>query len=162
MSAHSNLDSFQLYGADFRPGNILINDANEVVSFDSVRTYNAPKQFALDPPWWLLIDTPEMWDAGIDDWVKKNKELRFETWLSAMTEAEMTSAELKSTEYPLSVYMRESWAFDTVFWKYLHDRSLGRRENCVERTRVGKQVCIFKVTVRGMRRSHPQSGRQKR
>jgi hypothetical protein len=111
-------------------------------------TYAAPTQFVLDPPWWLLLDTPEMWDGGIDDWVK-NYERRLETWLAAMKKAEDSEdSELKSTEFQLSAYMRESWqvgrfwltyaarkswAFDTVFWKYLDERFFGRREDHVER-----------------------------
>lgn len=154
LPAPSNSDSFRLYGDDFRPGNILINDANEVVSvIDWEFTYTAPTQFVLDPPWWLLLDTPEMWDAGIDDWVK-NYELRLETWLSAMKEAEESAgSESKSTKFPLSAYMRESWetgrfwltyaarkswAFDIVFWKYLDERFFGRREDRVEKNELWK------------------------
>ncbi|TVY13475.1 hypothetical protein LARI1_G008207 [Lachnellula arida] len=154
LPAPSN--SFRLYGDDFRPGNILINDANEVVSvIDWEFAYTAPTQFILDPPWWLLLDTPEMWDAGIDDWVEKY-ELRLETWLSAMKEAEAEESAgsgSKSTEFLLSAYMRESWetgrfwltyaarkswAFDTVFWKYLDERFFGPREDSVEKNELWK------------------------
>ncbi|KAG9240288.1 phosphotransferase [Calycina marina] len=119
-----------LYGDDLRPGNILINDANEVVSvIDWEFTYTAPTQFVLDPPWWLLLDTPEMWDAGIDDWAE-NYELRLETWLSAMIEAEESAgSECKSTEFPLSAYMRESWETGRFF---------GRREDHVEKNELWK------------------------
>jgi hypothetical protein len=154
LPAPSNSDSFRLYGDDLRPGNILINDANEVVSvIDWEFTYTAPTQFVLDPPWWLLLDTPEMWDAGIDDWVE-NYELRLETWLSAMNEAEESAgSECQSTEFPLSAYMRESWetgrfwltyagrkswAFDTVYWKYLDERFFGKREDHVEKNDIWK------------------------
>lgn len=150
LPAPSNSDSFRLYGDDFRPGNILIDDANKIVSvIDWEYTYAAPTQFVLDPPWWLLLDTPEMWDAGIDDWVK-NYELRLETWLSAMKKAEedeeSAGSESESTEFPLSTYMRESWEtgrfwltyaarksweFDTVFWKYLDERFFGPREDSI-------------------------------
>lgn len=154
LPAPSNSDSFRLYGDDFRPGNILIDDDNEVVSvIDWEFTYTAPTQFILDPPWWLLLDTPEMWDAGIDDWVKKN-ELRLETWLSAMKDAEESaSSESKSMEFQLSAYMRESWetgrfwltyagrkswAFDTIFWKFLDERFFGRRADRVEKNELWK------------------------
>ncbi|KAH8598501.1 hypothetical protein B0O99DRAFT_591776 [Bisporella sp. PMI_857] len=154
LPAPSNSDSFRLYGDDFRPGNILINDANEVVSvIDWEFTYSAPTQFVLDPPWWLLLDTPEMWDAGIDDWVKKY-EFRLETWLSAMKEAEKSAdSESRYTEFPLSAYMRESWetgrfwvtyaarkswAFDTIFWNYLDESFFGRREDRVEKNELWK------------------------
>ncbi|KAG4429000.1 hypothetical protein IFR05_015524, partial [Cadophora sp. M221] len=154
LPAPSNSNSFRLYGDDFRPGNILINDTNEVVSvIDWEFTYTAPTQFVLDPPWWLLLDTPEMWDAGIDDWVK-NYELRLETWLSAMKEAEESAgSESRPTEFPLSAYMRESWetgrfwltyegrkswAFDAVYWKYLDERFFRRREDRVEKNGLWK------------------------
>lgn len=43
LPAPLNSDSFRLYGDDFRLGNILINDANEVVSvIDWEFTYTAP------------------------------------------------------------------------------------------------------------------------
>ncbi|KAH6718313.1 hypothetical protein BKA61DRAFT_641921 [Leptodontidium sp. MPI-SDFR-AT-0119] len=59
--------------------------------------------------YWLLLNTPEMWDTGIDDWVE-NYELRLETWLFAMKEAkESAGFESRPTEFPLSAYMRESW-----------------------------------------------------
>ncbi|KAL3424742.1 phosphotransferase [Phlyctema vagabunda] len=148
----SNTDSFRLYGDDFRPGNILINDVNEAISvIDWEFTYTAPTQFALDPPWWLLLDTPEMWDDGIDDWVK-NYEPRLETWLSAIKKVE-ESASSESTELLLSAYMgeswktgrfwltyaaRKSWAFDTIFWKYLDERFFGRREYHVKANELWK------------------------
>ncbi|TVY31983.1 hypothetical protein LOCC1_G008557 [Lachnellula occidentalis] len=147
-------NSFRLYGDDFRPGNILINDANEVVSvIDWEFTYTAPTQFILDPPWWLLLDTPEMWNAGIDDWVK-NYELRLETWLSAIKAAEESAgSKSQSMEFPLSAYIRQSWetgrfwlsyaarkswAFDTVFWKYLDERFFGPRADFVEKIELWK------------------------
>jgi hypothetical protein len=31
----------------------------------------APAQFVLDPPWWLLFETPEMWKSGgVEEWSK--------------------------------------------------------------------------------------------
>lgn len=161
LPAPSNTDSFRLFGDDFRPGNILIDDSNELVSvIDWEFTYTAPTQFSLDPPWWLLLDTPEMWDAGIDDWVK-NYELRLETWLFAMKKAEeneSTKSESKSTEIPLSTYMRDSWdtgrfwlsyaarkswAFDTIFWKYLDERFFGRRQKHIEKNEFWKTRVHF-------------------
>lgn len=154
LPAPSNSDSFRLYGDDHRPGNMLIKNANEVVSvIDWEYTYTAPTQFVLDPSWWLLVDIPENWDAGIDDWVR-NYELRLEIWLSAMRKAEeIAGSQLKSTEVPLSAYMRESWGtgrfwltyaarkswvFDTAFWKYLDERFFGPRENHVEKHELWK------------------------
>jgi len=126
LPAPSNSDSFRLFGDDFRPGNILINDANEVVSvIDWEFTYTAPTQFVLDPPWWLLLETPEMWDAGIEDWVK-TYEIRLETWLSAMKAAEeIAGSESRSTEFSLSAYMRESWETGRFWLNYAGAEKLG-------------------------------------
>lgn len=58
---------FRLWCDDFRPTNVLMGDAgadgeNKVAAvIDWEFTYAAPAQFVLDPPWWLLFETPEMW-----------------------------------------------------------------------------------------------------
>jgi hypothetical protein len=113
----------------------------------------APTQFVLGAPWWLLLDTSEMWDAGIGDWVE-NHALRLETWVSAMKEAEESAgSKSKSMEFPLSADMKESWetgrfwltyavrkswAFDTVFWKCLDERFFGWREDVLEKNELWK------------------------
>lgn len=98
-----------------------------------------PTQFVLDAPWWLLLDVPEMWDDGIEDWASVY-ERRLKTWISAMKEAEK---DVGASSLRLSAYMRESWetgrfwldyaarkswAFDTIYWKYLDERFFGERE----------------------------------
>jgi hypothetical protein len=57
----------------------------------------------LDPPWWLLLEVPEMWSSGIDDWMKVY-DMRLKTWLSVMKKVE-ESIELESLPFRLSVYM---------------------------------------------------------
>lgn len=137
--APSRTSSFRLWCDDFRPSNILLNKAGEIVSLiDWEFAYIAPTQFSLDPPWWLLLNTPEMWHARIDDW-SSIYNIRLETWLRAMSRAEGG----KTPKTALAVYMRESWttgrfwlnyaarkswAFDTIFWKYLDERFFGTRE----------------------------------
>ncbi|TVY35421.1 hypothetical protein LOCC1_G008267 [Lachnellula occidentalis] len=134
---------FRLWCDDFRGGNVLLNDSDDVVAcIDWEFTYAAPSQFVLDPPWWLLLDVPEMWDSGIDDW-SKIYETRLKTWVSAMEKAE-EDIELSSNSlpFPSSKYMleswetgrfwlsyaaRKSWAFDTIFWKYLDERFFRER-----------------------------------
>jgi len=102
-----------------------------------------PTQFVLDPPWWLILDIPEMWSPGIDDWTKIY-DMRLKTWLSAMEKAEKSvGSNAMPLNIALSTYMRESWAtgrfwlnyaarkswaFDTVFWKFLNERFFGKRE----------------------------------
>ena len=144
-SAPSNLDSFRLWADDFRPGNILVDDSDDVVAvIDWELAYAGPTQFMLDCPWWLLLEVPESWKPDIDDWTKVYDK-RLQTWLSAMEKAENDIGTV-SLPFCLSVYMRESWetgrfwlnyaarnswAFDTVFWKYLNEKFFGVRQKTV-------------------------------
>jgi hypothetical protein len=137
-------DSFRLWCDDLRPANLLLNQEDGVVAaIDWEFTYIAPTQFSLDPPWWLLLEVPEMWSSGIDDWASVY-DVRLKTWLLAMEDAECAAADL--LPFKLSAYMRESWvsgrfwlnyasrkswAFDTIFWKYLDERFFGPRERDV-------------------------------
>lgn len=132
--------SFRLWADDFRPANILVDENDEIIgAIDWEFTYVGPTQFVLDAPWWLLLDVPEMWDNGIEDWASVY-ERRLETWVSAMEEVEK---DIDPSSLRLSAYMRESWetgrfwldyaarkswAFDTIYWKYLDERFFGERE----------------------------------
>lgn len=140
--APSNLDSFRLYAEDFRPGNILVDDSDDIAAvIDWELTYAAPTQFILDCPWWLLLDVPEMWKPDIDDW-NKVYNIRLQTWLSAVEKAELDIG-AETLPFSLSRHMRESWetgrfwlnyaaknswALDTIFWKYLDERFFGSRD----------------------------------
>ena len=139
-TAPSKTGPFRLWCDDLRPTNFLVDASNNIVAaIDWEFTYAAPTQFSLDPPWWLLLEMPEMWPDGMDDWAKRY-ERRLETWLSSMATVEVTTS--NSTPFKLSEYMRESWemgcfwlnyaarkscAFDGIFWKYLYERFFGPR-----------------------------------
>lgn len=132
--------SFRLWADDFRPANIMIDDNDDIIgAIDWEYAYVGPTQFVLDAPWWLLLDVPEMWDNGIEAWASIY-ERRLETWLSAMEQAE---EDIRPDSLRLSAYMRESWqtgrfwldyaarkswAFDTIYWKYLDETFFGTRE----------------------------------
>lgn len=134
--------SFRLWSDDFRPANVLVDDRDHVLgAIDWEFAYVGPTQFVLDSPWWLLLDAPETWDAGIEDW-EKVYESRLETWITAMEEAQSES-DMNSGSFLPSAYMRESWttgrfwlnyaarrswAFDTIYWKYLDKKFFGERE----------------------------------
>ncbi|KAG8417450.1 hypothetical protein J3458_004957 [Metarhizium acridum] len=134
--------SFQLWGDDFRAGNILLTESDDIAALiDWEFTYAAPTQFILDPPWWLLIEAAEMWSAGMDDWVNTYG-VRLKTWLVALEKAEANTTESSHWPQPLSRYMRESWetgrfflsyaarkswAFDAMYWKFLDERFFGAR-----------------------------------
>ncbi|KAJ9130148.1 Phosphotransferase [Pleurostoma richardsiae] len=137
--APSSTTSFRLWCDDFRAGNILLDETDEIAAFiDWEFTYIAPTQFALDPPWWLLLNAPEAWYSRIDDWTRTYS-VRLETWLRAMESVEKGNG---VDGFTVSAYMRESWvtgrfwlnyaarkswAFDTIFWKYLDERFFGGR-----------------------------------
>ncbi|KAI9163525.1 hypothetical protein HJFPF1_05142 [Paramyrothecium foliicola] len=135
--------SIRLWGDDLRPGNILLDGSDDIVAIiDWEFTYAGPTQFILDPPWWLLLEVPESWPDGIDNW-EEVYAMRLKTWLSAMEKGEQNTTP-GSLPFSLSTYMRESWesgrfwlnyaarkswAFDTIFWKYLDKRFFGDRED---------------------------------
>ncbi|KAM4058579.1 phosphotransferase enzyme family protein [Hirsutella rhossiliensis] len=140
LPAPASSGSFRLWSDDFRPANILVDENDRILgAIDWEYAYVGPTQFVLDPPWWLLLDVPEMWDDGIDNWTSVY-ERRLQTWLSAIEEAEQ---DINPGSLMLAAYMRESWvtgrfwlnyaarkswAFDTVYWKYLDERFFGERE----------------------------------
>jgi hypothetical protein len=139
--APSGSGSFRIWCDDLRPSNILLNKEDDIVAvIDWEFSYIAPTQFALDPPWWLLLNIPEWWKADIDDWTKVY-EVRLKTWLRAMETAEErteTSSNRLSKHmceswetgrFWLNYAARKSWAFDTIFWKYLDHRFFGSRED---------------------------------
>ncbi|KAL1872056.1 hypothetical protein Daus18300_004425 [Diaporthe australafricana] len=131
--------SFRLCCDDFRPANVLVDEDDNVLgAIDWEYACVAPTQFTLDSPWWLLLDVPEMWDDGIEDWTCVY-EKRLKTWLLALEDAEK---EMSSESLLLSAYMRESWetgrfwlnyaarkswAFDALYWKYLDEMFFGER-----------------------------------
>ncbi|KAF4420245.1 aromatic-L-amino-acid decarboxylase [Fusarium acutatum] len=115
-----------------------------VMTFAQEYTYAGPKQFILDPPWWLLLETAEMWSQDLEDW-RKTYESRLGIWLSAMEKAEasMGTPAYNTFPVPLSRYMRESWqtgrfflsyaarkswAFDAMYWNLLDERFFGDRD----------------------------------
>lgn len=148
--APSGSDMFRLWGDDFRAGNILLTDSDEVAALiDWEYTYVGPTQFILDPPWWLLLETAEMWSSGIDEW-REIYDMRLKTWLSAMEKAEADMTEPNPLPAPymreswetgrfcLSYGARKSWAFDTMYWRFLDERFFGQRESGVLRNDLWK------------------------
>lgn len=96
-------------------------------------TYAAPVEFSHAPPWWLLIEKPELWPNGMDDWeIVFNHRLK--TFLRAMKSREDTEIQkghIKENQR-MSSHMQRSWdsgnfwivyaalnsfAFDAIYWK---------------------------------------------
>lgn len=150
----SSVDSFRLFGEDFRAANILLTESDKIAAvIDWEFTFAAPTQFSLDPPWWLLLQKVEDWTGGLDKWVQAY-EPQLRTWLTAMENAGKEETKLarsrqrtKSTKadlpVPLSRYMRESWetghfwlsyaarknwVFDAIYWRFLDERFFGPRK----------------------------------
>jgi hypothetical protein len=104
-------------------------------------TYTAPADFAFSPPWWLLLESPEYWPKGLDDWAV-TYEQRLGTFLQMLERREQNGIQqgaIKSDQV-LSTRMRESWesgafwvnyaarkswAFDGVFWNWLEKKFFG-------------------------------------
>ncbi|KFY09593.1 hypothetical protein V491_08086 [Pseudogymnoascus sp. VKM F-3775] len=137
-----NSGPYKLWCDDLRPANILVNsDLGLVAVIDWEFTYSAHVEFSHAPPWRLLIEQPEYWPDGIDEWVTAY-ELRLETFLAVLREREdafIREGRLEEDQR-LSIPMRESWdsgdfwivyaarksfAFDAIFWKYLDARFFG-------------------------------------
>lgn len=146
--------SFHLWNDDLRATNFLINESDDVIAvIDWEFTYTAPTQFILDPPWWLLLDVPEMWSPDMDDWTRIY-DSRLKTWISAMKQAEENGGGTPiGLPLPLSIYMQESWktgrfwlnyaarkswAFDSIYWKYLDERFFGERQTDVPHDKIWK------------------------
>ncbi|KAK3381385.1 hypothetical protein B0H63DRAFT_475545 [Podospora didyma] len=137
LSSPDGSGSFRLWSDDFRPVNVLIDDSDEVLGVIGWEfAYVGPTQFVLDSPWWFLLDVPEMWDDGIEDWASVY-DSRLRTWLSSMEEAEkdvspgslLLSAHMReswdTSRFWLNYAARRSWAFDTIYWKYLDEKFFG-------------------------------------
>lgn len=149
--------TFRLFSEDFRPSNVLIDKDLRVVGvIDWEFAYAAPSQFSSDPPWWLLLKSPEYWPGGYTQWMDAYKP-RLETFLRALEAEERkmrtgsgnagsmaTHSLLSNPEIRLSQQMRESWekqkwminyaarnswAFDFIFWRHLDQRYFGPNEN---------------------------------
>ncbi|RAH62094.1 phosphotransferase family protein [Aspergillus piperis CBS 112811] len=133
---------FKQWCDDLRPANVLLHgDLKLAGVVDWEFTYAAPAEFSYAPPWWLLIEKPEYWSEGLEDWIKKF-DFRLKTFLKVMKEHEDNAIKkdrLKENQR-LSNHMRESWesgdfwviyavthsfAFDAIYWQKIDPRFFG-------------------------------------
>lgn len=76
-------------------------------------TYAAPAEFSYAPPWWLLIERPEFWPNGIDDWASVfNNRLREDQRLSSHMQQNWDSGKFWIVYAAL-----HSFAFDAIYWQ---------------------------------------------
>ncbi|KAL1884813.1 hypothetical protein Plec18167_002405 [Paecilomyces lecythidis] len=136
---------FKIWCDDLRPANILLNEHMQIAGVvDWEFTYAAPADFSYAPPWWLLIERPELWPEGIDDWTD-TFDNRLKTFLKAMKDREDTAIQqaLLKEHDRLSGRMQKSWdsgdfwityaalhsfAFDIIYWKVIDPRFFGSTE----------------------------------
>lgn len=159
---HHFESTFRLFAEDLHPSNVLIDrDLRVVGVIDWEFTYAGPAQFSIDPPWWLLLKSPEYWPGGYDSWMDAY-EPRLNTFLSVLEREEGARKENEKmqsslspnpdTEITLSQLMRKSWrsktwminyaarnswAFDFIFWRYLDCAYFGQNEGGDYRKRLG-------------------------
>ncbi|KAJ5757623.1 uncharacterized protein N7511_006317 [Penicillium nucicola] len=135
---------FKLYCDDLRPANILANsnfDYKICGAIDWEFSYAAPADFVYAPPCWLLLERPEYWDKGLNDWARLYEQ-QLEVWLEAMViredadiargvigEANRLSGFMReswgSGDFWVSYAARRSWAFDVVYWARIDRRFFG-------------------------------------
>ncbi|KAI0550520.1 phosphotransferase family protein [Xylaria curta] len=148
---------FPLYSSDLRPSNVLIDKDLKVVGvIDWEFAYAAPPQFSFDPPWWLLLKSPEEWDGAYTPWMEAY-EPRLETFLRLLEEEEKklwdgSGSEPANLSVPLSQRMRDSWKrktwmvsyaarnsweFDGLFWRFLDPMYFGPNEEADHSARLG-------------------------
>ncbi|PLN83414.1 phosphotransferase family protein [Aspergillus taichungensis] len=139
---------FPVWCDDFRPQNVMVDEADTVVGVvDWEFTYTAPVGFTHAPPWWLLLEKPEYWTKGLDDWCTQY-ERRLQIFLQAMMDCEedayRTRNERLEQSQRLSSRMRHSWAsgdfwimyaarnnfaFDAIYWNKIDRRFFGSNES---------------------------------
>lgn len=139
-------NGFKLFSQDLRPANVLIDEELRVVGvIDWEFAYAAPAEFTLDPPWWLLLLEPECWPGGYKEWMKVY-EPRLHTFFRVLEAEEKKMAEKSGAPPPgndgpslsrcmrrsweerdwmVNYAVRDSWAFDFIWWKFLDERYFG-------------------------------------
>jgi hypothetical protein len=135
---------FKVFCDDMQPANMLIdpNTLQITAVLDFGFTNSMPAQFTYDPPWWLLLQGPDVWldRNNIDEFLARYVP-RMEQFLRALERVEEKSAaggnERLTNEPRLSARMRDSWKtrrfwfnyaartcldMDDIYWHTLHDQ----------------------------------------
>ena len=112
-----NNGPFKIWCDDLRPSNILLDQNLQIVGvIDWEFAYAAPAEFSFAPPWWLLLEQPEYWPNGLNEWANMY-ETHLQTFLKLMEECEasaIASGRLRDGGR-LPGRMRKSWN-DGTFW----------------------------------------------
>ncbi|GKZ29534.1 hypothetical protein AbraIFM66950_005371 [Aspergillus brasiliensis] len=141
LSPEDNYGPFKLFCDDLCPGNVLVNDALQIVwIIDWEFCYAAPVQFAGSIPWWLLLERPHriICKSGVnafyDEFLPKA-----ELFLQCM-EAKESEQGISPSDSNLSARMRRSiqdrsaWfnmacrmvpSVDMIYWDLLDEYCWG-------------------------------------
>ena len=141
-----NKGPFKMWCDDLRPANVLVNENMQIAGVvDWEFMYAAPVEFSYAPPWWLLIEKPEYWQKGLEDWTREF-DCHLKTFLRVMTGGEdmaIQQGRLKEDKQ-LSGPMQQSWesgdfwivytalhsfAFDAIYWQKIDPRFFGPTES---------------------------------
>ena len=143
LCAEHPQEPFRLYCDDFRPSNVLIDlDASRISGvIDWEFTYAAPAEFTYVAPWWLLLQSPEDWEADLSQFLVRYLP-RFNAFLEVLSrhEKELIEQQLLSESQRLSPRMEHSmetglfWVclaaryssmFDEIYWTFIDHRYYG-------------------------------------
>ncbi len=149
---------FKVFCDDMQPSNMLVDPVTLRITalLDFEFTNAMPAQFAYDPPWWLLLLGPEIWEErySLNEFLVRYQP-KMEQFLRALERLEVKSASTKGQleEPRLSTHMRDSWKtgrfwfnyaarkcldVDFIYWKFLHEEGAGV-ELLDEETRAGME-----------------------
>lgn len=118
---------FKLFCDDFRPANVLANsqkDFKVVGATDWEFMYAIPVEFVYSPPSWLLLERPEYWKEGLDDW-EQTYETRLSVFLQKLQKQEddLIKRGILNEENRLSHHVLESWQSGDFWVCYAARRS---------------------------------------
>ncbi|CAG8075808.1 unnamed protein product [Penicillium salamii] len=129
---------FRLFCDDLRPANVLAWKDRIAAAIDWEFTYAAPLEFVYAPPCWLLLERPEYWAGGIDEWERaygerlgvflEELERREDEGEDGLREDRLSGHMRRSWEsgdFWISYAARRSWAFDIVYWARIDRRFFG-------------------------------------
>ncbi|KAJ5216833.1 hypothetical protein N7468_009841 [Penicillium chermesinum] len=135
---------FPVWCDDFRPQNILINKDERVAGVVGWEfTYTAPVEVTRTPPWWLLLEKPEYWTQGLDDWcaqhekrlpvilqaIMKCEEEACQTGNGQLQESQRLSSQMRrsweSADFWIMYAARNNFAFDAIYWNKIDQRFFG-------------------------------------
>ncbi|OAA53088.1 Protein kinase-like domain protein [Cordyceps fumosorosea ARSEF 2679] len=132
LSAKDEWGPSRLFFDDLRYGNILLDANLQVVGVvDWEFCYVGPAGFVSEPPWWLLLEKPEYWADGIEEWIRMFDD-RLQIFLKVMEECEARSRECLEMTGRLQVVCatagRANFAFDYIFWHKIDPKFFGDGE----------------------------------